>query len=66
MAAKESEASVDAALRTLLAREIPVCPAAVAHLLQAEKPLPPQTMVQVRPVDLSLYDRLLSWGEVAA
>ena len=66
MAAKESEAGVDAALRTLVAQEIPVCCAAVARLLQAQKPLPPRATVNVTPVDLSLYDRLLSSGEVSS
>jgi hypothetical protein len=61
LAAKETEAGVEAALRYLLARGEPISVGAVADLVRAAQvdALPPPTAVTIAPVDLSLYDGLL-------
>jgi hypothetical protein len=60
LAAHESEAGVDEALRVLLAAEEPVRVAAVQQLLSTAATLRPATEVVVAPVDLLAYDALLS------
>ena len=63
LAAKETQAGVDAALRTLLDQERPVSTAAVERLLRAATAIRPATEVRVTPVDLRRYDRLLASPE---
>jgi hypothetical protein len=65
LAARESEAGVDEALRALLTAEQPLTLATVTARLQSgEAPLP-KTQVVVTPVDLTTYDALLSQPEAA-
>jgi hypothetical protein len=59
LAARETEAGVDAALRTLLEQEQPLSLAAVQQLLQDRPPLRPATAVRVDAIDLRHYDALL-------
>jgi hypothetical protein len=60
LAAHESEVGVDEALRVLLAAEQPVSVAAVQQGLHAAAGSRPVTEVVVAPVDLSVYDALLT------
>lgn len=63
LAAKGSEAEVDAVLGRLLDGEGPITPTVIAEQLGHELGLPRATEVVVTPVDLSLYDQLLETGE---
>ena len=65
LAAKESEAGVDAALHHLQQTETLVSAEAVKELLQAQRQIPPATAVVVDPPDLDAYDGLLTLMEVA-
>lgn len=64
LAAQESEAAVEAALRQLIDQEQPITPEAVEALVRGAAAPAPVTAVVVEPVDLSAYDALLD-GEVA-
>jgi hypothetical protein len=63
-AARDSEAAVDDALRSLLAQEQPLSAAAVIALAQASHQLPAPTDVTVEPPDLRGFDDLLEHKEV--
>jgi hypothetical protein len=63
LAARESETGVDHALRVLIDEDKPVSAAAVKELLHSGEKLPLPTEVVVEQVDLSAYDRLLSFQE---
>jgi hypothetical protein len=63
LAATESEAGVDDALRTLMAGEVTVSAEAVETTLLSQGQIEPATEVAVEDVDLGLYDGLLT-GEV--
>lgn len=65
LAATESEAGVDAALRQLLGDEQPINAAVVKTLLQCSQAIAPATAITVAPVNLKAYDALLSTEEVA-
>jgi len=65
LAATESEAGVDDALRTLMAGEVTVSAEAVETTLLSQGQIEPATEVAVEDVDLGLYDGLLT-GEVTA
>lgn len=65
LAAKESEQGVDDALRTLLSHEAPIGVTAVREMLSPAATLLPATAVTVAPVDLAVYDTLLSAMEAA-
>ncbi|MGH9424405.1 MAG: IS21 family transposase [Thermoanaerobaculia bacterium] len=60
LAAKESEAGVDDALRYLLEHEEQITFEAVEALLRSAQQIAPVTAVSVAPVDLAAYDTLLS------
>jgi hypothetical protein len=59
LAARESEAGVDDALRLLLTGAAPLRKEAVEELLASGRALPPATQVEIAPVDLASYDALL-------
>ena len=59
LAARESEAGVDDALRHLLDHEEPITVEAVEALLGSEDKITPATSICVAPVDLAEYDALL-------
>jgi hypothetical protein len=63
LAAKESEAGVDAILGRLLDWNVPITPTVVAEHLGHDLGLPRAMEVVVTTVDLSLYDTLLETGE---
>jgi hypothetical protein len=63
LAATETEAGVDAALRSLIDQERPISAAAVQRLLVHPETLRPPTEVRVSPVDLHRYDLLLAAPE---
>lgn len=66
LAAKESEAGVDDALRTIFDAGAEVSAEAVRRLLCSAAPLPLQTDVEVAEIPLGSYDELLGdWKEVA-
>jgi hypothetical protein len=65
LAARESEAGVDSALRLLLGGNEPLTAAAVETLVRSGQELLPITDVNVEPVDLKTYDLLLAGEEVA-
>jgi hypothetical protein len=65
LAARESEAGVEAALRVLLAREEPPRAAEVKALLEAGRAWPGPAEVEIAAVDLAAYDELLA-AEVGA
>lgn len=65
LAAHESEAGVDAALRTLLSEEQPLSAVAVEQLLRDGSRLRPATAVRVEAIDLRCYDTLLVAPEAA-
>jgi hypothetical protein len=65
LAARESEALVDDALRVLLAKEEALSSAAVAEFVHRQQAAPPATEVSVVVTDLASYDGLLSNREVA-
>jgi hypothetical protein len=59
LAAKESEAGVDAVLGRLLERGVPLTPTVVEEQLRHDLGLPQAMAVAITPVDLSMYDLLL-------
>jgi hypothetical protein len=59
LAAKESEAGVDAVLGRLLEWGVPITPTAVEERLRHDLGLPRAMDVFITPVDLSIYDHLL-------
>ena len=63
LAAKESEAGVDAVLGRLLERGVPITPTAVEEQLRHDLGLPRAMDVVIAPVDLSTYDVLLETEE---
>ena len=65
LAAHESEARVDQALRVLLDDDQPLSRAAVEALVRADQPAPAVTAVTVAPADLSRFDTLFmeAWDE---
>ena len=65
LAARESEAGVDAALRWLIEHDEPIDPKAVTARVQDQARIPPVTEVQVDPADPADYDVLLEAREVA-
>lgn len=65
LAAKESEAKVDDALRTIIDEEAEISAEAVKTLLQAAAPVPAPTAIEVAEIPLQSYDELLGgWLEV--
>ncbi len=60
LAAKESEAGVDEALRFLLSTPQTLCAEAVEVLLRSAQQIAPPTAITVPSVNLSVYDQLLS------
>ncbi len=60
IAARETEAGVDDALRVLLGNEEPLTAKAVEAMVRSAQEIPPATDVVVAPVDLTSYDQLLS------
>lgn len=63
LAAREGEAAVESALIALLEEGGPLDAAAVEERLRRRDPIRPATEVTVPPVDLGLYDALLSVKE---
>jgi hypothetical protein len=63
LAARTSEAGVEAALAVLLEAGGPLAAVAVAQRLRQQEPVRLATEVRVPPVDLSLYDALLESKE---
>jgi hypothetical protein len=63
LAAKESEAGVDAVLGRLLEWGVPITPTVVEERLRHDLGLPPAMEVIITPVDLSTYDLLLETKE---
>ena len=63
LAAKESEAGVDAALARLLEWNVPITPTVVADRLAHDLGLPRAMEVMITAVDLSMYDELLESKE---
>jgi hypothetical protein len=59
LAAKESEAGVDAVLGRLLEWGVPITPTVVEEHLRHDLGLPRAMDVFITPVDLSIYDHLL-------
>jgi transposase len=64
LAAKESEAGVDNALRWFMDGERPIKVEEVESIVLTNQRIPGPTAVQVSEVDLSVYDRLLTTVEV--
>jgi len=58
LAAEAGEVQVDAALRELLEAEAVITVESVGEVLAKLDTLPPVTMVEVAPVDLSIFDLL--------
>jgi hypothetical protein len=63
LAAKESEAGVDAVLGRLLEWNVPITPTVVADHLAHDLDLPRAMEVTITTVDLSMYDELLETKE---
>jgi hypothetical protein len=63
LAAKQSEAGVDAVLARLLEWNVPITPTVVADHLAHDLDLPRATDVMITSVDLSFYDGLLETKE---
>jgi hypothetical protein len=63
LAAKESEAGVDAVLGRLLEWDVPITPTVVEEHLRHDRGLPRAMEVIITAVDLSAYDLLLETGE---
>ncbi len=63
LAARGSEAGVDAVLDRLLEGKVPITPTVVEAQLRHDLGLPPAMEVFIAPVDLSAYDLLLETGE---
>jgi hypothetical protein len=66
LAATETEAGVDAALRALIDQERPISAAAVQRLLAQKEAIRAATEVRVSPVDLRRYDTLLASPEAVS
>ena len=64
LAARENEAAVDEALRTLLDKELPISFEAVERILNCEGRRPWPAQIVVAEVDLAAYDALLRSKEV--
>ena len=64
LAARENEAAVDEALRTLLDKELPISLEAVERILNCEGRRPWPAQIVVAEVDLAVYDALLRNKEV--
>ena len=60
LAASESEAGVDSALRHLIDRGAAISVAAVSEIVHSGDPLPQVTTVTIDDVNLSSYDALLA------
>jgi hypothetical protein len=65
LAARETEAGVDQALRHLLNQGRPICFEAAEALVRRDEEIPPATQVMIEPVDLTDYDALMTRQEVA-
>ncbi|MCH8157782.1 MAG: IS21 family transposase [Nitrospinae bacterium] len=65
LSAKETESGVDSALRTLIDKEQAISLSAVQVQLDSREPLVAVTEVKIDAIDLSAYDELLEFGEVA-
>lgn len=65
LAAKESEAAVNEALRRLLDEEAAIALESVRRIVQSGQKLTPHREVHVESVDLAHYDELLETGEAA-
>jgi hypothetical protein len=63
LAAKQSEAGVDAVLDRLLEERVPITPTVVEEQLHHDLGLPRAMEVVIAAVDLSTYDQLLEIGE---
>jgi hypothetical protein len=63
LAARESESAVTAALAELCGHQA-ITADAVSKIMYAQQPQTPVTEVNIVPVDLACYDRLLSFEEV--
>jgi hypothetical protein len=63
LAAKQSEAGVDAVLARLLEWNVPITPTVVADHLAHDLGLPRATEVTITTLDLSIYDGLLETEE---
>jgi hypothetical protein len=63
LAAKQSEAGVDAVLDRLLEQRVPITPTVVEEQLHHDLGLPRAMEVVIAPVDLSTYDLLLETRE---
>jgi hypothetical protein len=59
LAAKESEAAVDAVLRMMIDKNIALSDEQVEALVKSSEPLPVVTEVRIPAVDLTCYDQLL-------
>ena len=66
LAAEAGEVQVDVALRELLAAEAVITVESVREVLAKLDTVPPVTMVEVAPVDLSIFDQLCMETEVRA
>jgi hypothetical protein len=64
LAARENEAAVDEALRTLLDKELPVSLEAVERIVGCQGGVPWPAQIAVAEVDLAAYDVLLRSKEV--
>ena len=65
LAARENEAAVDDALRTLIEKELPISIEAVEKTLGSEGRIPLPAQIVIAEVDLAAYDELLSSKEVS-
>ena len=65
LAAKESEAAVNEALRRLLEQEAPISLEAVRRIVLSGEKLEPAREIHVQAVDLAHYDQLLGAAEVS-
>jgi hypothetical protein len=66
LAARQNEAAVDEALRTLLDKDLPVSLEAVEGIVANPRETPWPVQIVVRELDLAAYDALLSNKEVSA
>ena len=66
LAARENEAAVDDALRTLLDKELPISLEAVERIVGCQGRIPWPVQIVVAEVDLAAYDALLRSKEVLA
>jgi len=63
LAAKQNEAAVDYALRTLIEKEYPITIGAVEAIIGSLEQIPAPTHITIAEVDLGAYDALLSVKE---